>query len=104
MRHRGERRLEFRGPLDTEDRIAHREPRLFEPRQFRAGEPLRVLAAEPAPGTDAPPGTVLDDALRVAAGEGTALRLTHIQRAGRAAMDAAAFLRGTPVPAGTRLG
>ena len=27
-----------------------------------------------------------------------------VQRAGRGAMDAAAFLRGLPVPAGTRLG
>ncbi|MBB5695387.1 methionyl-tRNA formyltransferase [Roseomonas pecuniae] len=68
------------------------------------GEPLRVLSAEPAPGGGAPPGTVLDDSLLVACGEGTALRLTRVQRAGRGAMEAAAFLRGTPVPPGTVLG
>ncbi|MFC7734536.1 methionyl-tRNA formyltransferase [Roseomonas sp. GCM10028921] len=72
------------------------------------GEPLRILSAEPAPwpkeGPDAPPGTVLDDLLLVACGEGTALRLTRVQRAGRGAMEAAAFLRGTPVPPGTVLG
>jgi methionyl-tRNA formyltransferase len=69
-----------------------------------SGEMLRVIAAEPAAGRDAAPGTVLDDALLVACGGGTALRLTRVQKAGRAAMDAPAFLRGTPVPAGTLLG
>jgi methionyl-tRNA formyltransferase len=68
------------------------------------GEVLRVLSAEPAPGREAAPGTVLDDALLIACGEGSALRLTRVQRAGRAAMDATAFLRGTPVPPGTVLG
>ena len=66
------------------------------------GEVLKVLAAEPADGTGVP-GTVLDSSLRVATGDG-ALRLLRVQAPGRAAMDAAAFLRGRPVPAGTRLG
>ena len=44
----------------------------------------------------------LDDRLLVAAGEG-AVRLLRVQREGRAPQDAEAFLRGTPVPAGTRL-
>ena len=46
---------------------------------------------------------MLDDRLTVACGDG-AVRLLRLQRAGKAAMDAAAFLRGFPVPAGTRLG
>lgn len=66
------------------------------------GETLKILAALPEPGTGAP-GTVLDDALLVACGEG-ALRLTRVQAPGRAAMDAKAFLRGRPTPAGTMLG
>ncbi|MCR0980579.1 methionyl-tRNA formyltransferase [Roseomonas populi] len=66
------------------------------------GEVLRVLSAEPAAGSGAP-GTVLDDELLVACGEG-ALRLARVQRAGKAAMEASAFLRGTPVPPGTALG
>jgi methionyl-tRNA formyltransferase len=49
------------------------------------------------------PGTVLDDNLLVACGAG-ALRLTRVQLSGRAAMDAAAFLRGHALPAGARLG
>ena len=66
------------------------------------GEVLKVLAAVPQAGTGTP-GTALDEALLVAAGEG-ALRLTHVQAPGRAAMPAASFLRGRRVPAGTVLG
>ncbi len=67
------------------------------------GERIRVLAAEPlADGPDAAPGTVLDDSLTLACGAG-ALRLETVQGAGRKAMEAAAFLRGRPIPAGTVL-
>jgi len=65
------------------------------------GERIKVLAAEPAPGSGEP-GTVLDDALTVACGDG-ALRLVQVQRAGRAAMAAGDFLRGHPVAAGSVL-
>ena len=65
------------------------------------GERIRVLAARAEPGRGEP-GTALDDALLVACGEG-ALRALVVQRAGRAAMDAADFLRGRAVTAGTRL-
>jgi methionyl-tRNA formyltransferase len=65
------------------------------------GERLKVLATEPATG-DGAPGEILDEALLVATGAG-ALRLTRVQAAGRAAMPAAAFLRGRRVPVGTRL-
>lgn len=66
------------------------------------GEVLKVLTATPEPG-GGPPGTVLDNALLVAAGSG-ALRLRRVQRAGRPVMDAGAFLRGAPIPPGTTLG
>ncbi len=49
------------------------------------------------------PGTLLDDPLTVACGEG-AVRLTEIQRAGRKPMPADEFLRGVKLPAGTALG
>ena len=68
----------------------------------RAGERIKVLAASLADPADAPPGTVLHDALAIACGTG-ALRLTRLQRAGRAAVDAEAFLRGYALPPGTRL-
>ncbi len=71
-------------------------------------EPLRILAAEPAAGQGAPgtligPGLVACGTGLIACGTG-ALRLTLLQRAGRAAMPVADFLRGTPIPAGTVLG
>jgi len=66
------------------------------------GVALKVLAAAFATGAGAP-GTVLDDALTIACGDG-ALRLTRVQLPGRAAMDTDAFLRGRKVRAGTMLG
>ena len=50
-----------------------------------------------------PPGVTLNDRLLVATGQG-AVRLLKVQREGRGPQDAEVFLRGTPVPAGTRLG
>jgi methionyl-tRNA formyltransferase len=71
------------------------------------GTVLKVHAAVPVTGSG-PPGTVLDHALTVACGaiggRGGALRLTRVQAPGGAAMDAAAFLRGHPIPPGTVLG
>jgi methionyl-tRNA formyltransferase len=66
------------------------------------GVELKIFGARVESGVGAP-GTCLDDALLVATGAG-ALRLSRVQAPGRAAMDAAAFLRGRKVPAGTRLG
>jgi methionyl-tRNA formyltransferase len=69
------------------------------------GEAIRVLGAEPADvGATASPGAVLDDGPTIACGGGTALRLTMLQRAGRAALPAAEFLRGFALPVGTVLG
>ena len=48
------------------------------------------------------PGEVLDDALLIACGEG-AVRLTSVQREGRAPLSAETYLRGHPEPAGVRL-
>jgi len=52
---------------------------------------------------DGPPGVTLDDRLLVGTGAG-AVRLLRVQREGRGPQDAEAFLRGTPVAAGTGLG
>jgi methionyl-tRNA formyltransferase len=51
---------------------------------------------------DGAPGEVLDDELLVA-GAGGALRLLRLQREGKSAQDAEAFLRGSKVAPGTRL-
>jgi methionyl-tRNA formyltransferase len=66
--------------------------------------PVRVKALlsafEDEPGA---PGVTLDDRLLVGTGEG-AVRLLRVQREGKGPQDADVFLRGTPVPAGTKLG
>ena len=65
--------------------------------------PVRVKALLSAfEDADGAPGEVLDERLLVAAGQG-AVRLLRVQREGRAAQDAADFLRGAPVAAGARL-
>ena len=66
------------------------------------GEAVRVkiLRCEPARGAGAP-GALLDDQLTIACGEG-AVRILELQRAGKAPMKAAEFLRGTPLKAGAR--
>jgi len=62
------------------------------------GDRIKVLATEVTAGSGKP-GAVLDDALTVACGTG-AIRLLRVQRAGRAAMEAEAYLRGQAVPKG----
>jgi methionyl-tRNA formyltransferase len=66
------------------------------------GTVLKVLHVELAKG-GGQAATALDDRLTVACGSG-ALRLTHVQLAGRPAMAADVFLRGHPMPVGTALG
>jgi methionyl-tRNA formyltransferase len=66
--------------------------------------PVRVKALGSAfEDKDGLPGTVLDDRLLIACGDG-AVRLLRVQREGRAPQDAETFLRGAPVALGTRLG
>jgi methionyl-tRNA formyltransferase len=101
--------------LSREDgRIDWNQPAATIDRQIRAfdpwpgtfttlnGSPLKVLSATPAEASG-PPGTVLDSALTIACGH-QAIRLTKVQLPGRAALDAAAFLRGHPMSPGTSLG
>jgi methionyl-tRNA formyltransferase len=66
-----------------------------------AGERVKLLLSERADGSGAP-GLVLDDRLTVACGSG-AVRLTRLQRAGKAAAPAAEVLRGFPLPPGALL-
>ena len=94
--------LDWRLPsTDLERRV-----RAFDPWPgsfFETGERIRVHAAVDLPGpAGGVPGTVLDDRLSVACGEGV-LRLLRLQRPGRAALEAPVFLRGFPIPPGTRL-
>jgi methionyl-tRNA formyltransferase len=65
------------------------------------GERLKILYAEPVNGSGKP-GTLLDDELTVACGEG-ALRLIKVQRAGKSVMSAAELLKGFALVRGTQL-
>jgi methionyl-tRNA formyltransferase len=97
---RAELRLDWRQPAATLERTV----RAFAPRPGayaqRSGERIKVLAARVEARSGAP-GTLLDDQLLVACGDG-ALRLTELQRAGKGPLAADAFLRGFAMPAGSR--
>ena len=100
---REEARLDWREPADALERRV----RAFAPAPGAwfsgGGERIRVLrAAVEAQAPNVPPGTVIDDRLGVACGSGVFHPL-RLQRPGRAALDADAFLRGFPIPAGTLL-
>jgi methionyl-tRNA formyltransferase len=69
-----------------------------------ASAPLRFKILHTTRGDgEGVPGTILDNRLTVACGEG-ALRILELQRAGRQAMKTEEFLRGTPLVPGTKLG
>jgi methionyl-tRNA formyltransferase len=66
-------------------------------------EGVRVKAQRSTKGErSGTPGTVLDDKLTIACGDG-AVRLVEVQRSGKQPMGAEEFLRGTSVKAGTPL-
>lgn len=62
---------------------------------------MKVLRSTRVAGGGAP-GTLLDDNLTIACGDG-AIRILELQRAGKQPMKADEFLRGTPLTAGTLL-
>jgi methionyl-tRNA formyltransferase len=89
---KSETRVDWRRPApEVHNHIRGLSP--FPGAWFLLGETrVKVLRSTLADGAG-PPGTILDANLTVACGEG-AIRLLEVQREGRAAMDAAAFLRG----------
>ncbi len=115
----------YAAKLSREDgRLDWTQPAAFVERQVRAltpwpgcwfdvgAERIKVLSAEPAEpaalgeavdASAAVPGTLLDDRLTVACADG-AVRLTRVQRPGKAPVDGAAFLRGFALPVGSVIG
>jgi methionyl-tRNA formyltransferase len=93
--------------IDWADAVAlDRQVRALTPKPgawfLHEGERIKVLAATLVAGSGEP-GTVLDGELTVACGQG-AIRLTRLQRPGKAPMTARDLLNGFAIPAGTRLG
>lgn len=99
---REEGRLDWTAPAE----VLERRVRAFQPWPgtfFHVGGVLvKVLEARLAEGAG-PPGTLLDNRLTVACGEG-ALRLLRVQRDGRPPTDGASFLRGARLAPGAVLG
>ena len=94
-------RIDWRASAAEVDRTV----RAFAPRPGAwfelGGTRIKLLAAQLASGSGVP-GTVLDGKLTIACGDG-AIRATRLQREGKRALDADAFLRGSAVAKGTRL-
>lgn len=90
---------ETRAALDRQVRALNPWPGTF---TSYNSETIKVLALVPAEGSGTP-GTLLDDRLQVACGDG-AMRITRLQAPGRAAITAEAFLNGRRLPAGGRFG
>ncbi len=95
--------LDFRLPAQ----VLARKLRAFDPfpggAALLAGEPVKLWAAV-AEGGGGAPGTVLAadaSGVRIACGEGV-LRVTELQKAGARRLAAADWLRGNPLPPGSR--
>jgi len=68
------------------------------------GERVKILLAEQVAGhSTAAAGTLVDERLLIACGDGGAVRLLRLQRSGKAPLEAEALLRGWSLPAGTVL-
>jgi methionyl-tRNA formyltransferase len=102
---KGETRIDFARPArEVHDRVRGLSPApgaWFEAAHKGRAERIKVLRTALAQG-GGPPGTVLDDALTVACGEG-AVRILEVQRSGKRPMPAAEFLRGFVLQPGVRL-
>ena len=103
---RAETRIDWRAPWrQVHDHIRGLSP--FPGAWFELaieGKPVRVKVLRTTKGEGSGShGTLIDDRLTVACGEG-AVRIVELQRASGKAMPAEEFLRGLPLRPGTRLG
>ena len=99
---RAEARIDFSEPAQ----VIERRLRAFDPwpggYTELEGARLKILSAVVSDGSGAP-GVTLDEALTIGCGRGS-IAPTRVQLAGKSPMSTGDFLRGTPVPAGIRLG
>lgn len=102
---KAELRLDFTRPArEVHDKVRALSPApgaWFEARHEGRLERVRVLRTRAVTGIG-PPGTVLDESLTIACGEG-AVQVLVAQRAGRRPMQTAELLRGFPLPPGARV-
>jgi methionyl-tRNA formyltransferase len=103
---RTETRIDWRRPWhEVHDHIRGLSPFPGAWFEFSAdGKPVRVkVLRTTAAQRGGEPGTLLDDRLTIACGDG-AVRIVELQRAGRQPMAAEEFLRGVPLKPGLRIG
>jgi methionyl-tRNA formyltransferase len=102
---KGETRVDFARPAsEVHNRVRGLSPApgaWFEATHEGRAERVKVLRTALAQGGGVP-GTILDDLLTVACGEG-AVRILDVQRSGKRPMPAAEFLRGFALRPGVRL-
>ena len=102
---KGETRLDFTLPArEVHNRVRGLSPApgaWLEIDHMGKAERVKVLRTQLAEGAG-PPGSLLDEALTIACGEG-AVRVLEVQRSGKKPMSAGDFLRGFPLAPGTRL-
>jgi methionyl-tRNA formyltransferase len=102
---KGETRIDFaKSGVEVHNHIRGLSPfpgAWFEAAIAGKSERIKVLGSAVAEGAGEP-GEVLTDDLVIACASG-AVRLTRLQKAGGKPLDAADFLRGTPIAPGTRL-
>jgi methionyl-tRNA formyltransferase len=103
---KAETRIDWSRPArDVHDHIRGLSPfpgAWFELPGEKAPARIKVLRSTRGEGSGAP-GMLLDENLTIACGDG-AIRILDLQRAGKQPMKADEFLRGTKLPAGTRVG
>jgi methionyl-tRNA formyltransferase len=104
---KSETRLDFARPADeVHNRVRGLSPwpgAWFEASHEGRAERIKVLRATPVLGAQGElAGTVVDENLTIACSNG-AVRVLQVQRAGKRPMTTSEFLRGFPIPAGTRL-
>jgi len=102
---KGETRLDFTLPArEVHNRVRGLSPApgaWVEIGHAGKAERVKVLRTQLVEGAG-PPGSLLDEALTIACGEG-AVRVLEVQRSGKRPMSAGDFLRGFPLAPGTRL-
>ena len=104
---KNEARIDWNAPAQAIDRTI----RAFNPApgalSSYGGLPLKIWRATPVSAAHAVPGVVLQadaSGLLVGCGAGTATRLLELQRAGGKRLSASAFVAGSAIAAGDRLG
>lgn len=99
---KSEARIDWTQPAEKVDRLIRGLSPFPGAWTMQNGTRIKLLASRVSDGSG-PPGSVLLDPFRIACGSGS-IEVLQIQRAGKGAQDAAAFLNGWPLQTGDTFG